>query len=74
MNEEYPRTDFYDVEPNEEEILDITVEEVEAAVKQMKNNKAVGPDQIPVFEGNEGSWISVPSGTFQQDPAWCPDA
>ena len=30
LNEEYPRTDFYDVEPHEEKTLDITIEEVEA--------------------------------------------
>ena len=47
LNEEYPRTDFYDLESHEEEIPGIKIEEVKSAVKQMKINKAVEPDQIP---------------------------
>ena len=47
LNEGYPRTDFYNVDPHEDEIPDISIEEVKVACQQMKNNKAVGPDLLP---------------------------
>lgn len=48
MNEEYPRSDFYNVEANEEDVSVIIFEEVEETVKQMKSNKAVRTDEIPI--------------------------
>ncbi|XP_063708920.1 uncharacterized protein LOC134837472 [Culicoides brevitarsis] len=47
LNEEFPRT----ARPTENSVCgpvqEITIEEVEIAVKKMKRNKAVGPDSIP---------------------------
>lgn len=47
LNEEFPRAVLPTEVPIEEEVDDITIEEVENAVTRMKRNKAVGPDNIP---------------------------
>lgn len=49
LNEKYPRNPTPVIQPIEvQNIEDILIEEIEAAVCQMKNGKAVGPDEIPV--------------------------
>ena len=47
LNEEFPRTTFRTCEPNHEDVPDISSDEVEFVIKQMKCNKAAGPDKIP---------------------------
>ncbi|XP_068219909.1 uncharacterized protein [Palaemon carinicauda] len=48
LNEENPRTVFEDGLPNEPVTIGVTRRELEQAVKKMKNNRAAGPDNIPV--------------------------
>lgn len=47
LNEQFPRSVTPNEAPVNEVVKEITLEEVELAVKQMKKNKAVGPDEIP---------------------------
>ncbi|XP_037775518.1 uncharacterized protein LOC119572482 [Penaeus monodon] len=48
LNEENDRYLRGDGEPNDQEVAEITREEVNAALKKIKNGKAMGPDDIPV--------------------------
>ncbi|XP_068225525.1 uncharacterized protein [Palaemon carinicauda] len=48
LNKENPRTVFEEGLPNKTVTIGVTRREVEQAVKKMKNNKAAGPDNIPV--------------------------
>ena len=48
LNEENPRAVFGDGVPNEGSTREINREEVEVALKEMKNGKAMGPDGISV--------------------------
>ncbi|CAH0719179.1 unnamed protein product, partial [Brenthis ino] len=47
LNEEYPSEHLIPLEPVRGPIEDLTLAEVQKAVSKMKNNKAVGPDEIP---------------------------
>lgn len=47
LNQEFPSNVSHEIDPVLTEIEDFSDEEVSEAVKQMKNGKAVGPDQIP---------------------------
>ena len=47
LNEQFPRIYFPRAVPNYDEVLGVTVEEVEKAVKDSKKRRAVGPDEIP---------------------------
>ena len=48
LNEEYPREQHQKGTPNQGLTIGVTRAEVESALKKMKNNKATGPDEIPV--------------------------
>ena len=48
LNEEYPREQHQNGTPNQVLTIGVTSAEVESALKKMKNNKATGPDEIPV--------------------------
>jgi exonuclease III len=48
LNEENPRSVMEDGTMNQGMTKEVTREEVEKAVSKMKNNKATGPDEIPV--------------------------
>ncbi|XP_068224895.1 uncharacterized protein [Palaemon carinicauda] len=48
LNKENPRTVFEEGLPNKTVTIGVTRREVEQAVNKMKNNKAAGPDNIPV--------------------------
>ena len=47
LNEEYPREQHQNGTPNQELTIGVTRAEVESALRKM-NNKATGPDEIPV--------------------------
>ena len=48
LNEEYPREQHQNGTPKQGLTIGVTRAEVERALKKMKNNKATGPDEIPV--------------------------
>ena len=48
LNEEYPREQHQNGTPDQGLTIGVTRAEVESALKKMKNNKATGPDEIPV--------------------------
>ena len=48
LNEEYPREQHQNGTPNQGLTIGVTRAEVESALRKMKNNKATGPDEIPV--------------------------
>ena len=48
LNEEYPREQHQNGTPNQGLTVGVTRVEVESAFRKMKNNKATGPDEIPV--------------------------
>ena len=48
LNEEYPREQHQNGTPNQGLTIGVTGAEVESALRKMKNNKATGPDEIPV--------------------------
>ena len=48
LNEEYPREQHQNGTPNQGLTIGVTRAEVECALRKMKNNKATGPDEIPV--------------------------
>ena len=48
LNEENERLIRDDGEPNDQLVGEVTREEVEGALKKMKNDKSIGPDEIPV--------------------------
>ena len=48
LNEEYPREQHKNRTPNQGLTVGVTRVEVESALRKMKNNKATGPDEIPV--------------------------
>ena len=48
LNDEYPREQHQNETPNQGLTIGVTRVEVESALKKMKNNKATGPDVIPV--------------------------
>ena len=48
LNEEYPREQHQNGTPNQGLTIGVTRAEMESALKKMKNNKAMGPDEIPV--------------------------
>ena len=47
-NEENPRVETEEVDPVSGPVEEVTVAEVRQAMKKMKNNKACGPDMVPV--------------------------
>ena len=47
-NEENPRVETEEADPVSGPVEEVTVAEVRQAMKKMKNNKACGPDMVPV--------------------------
>lgn len=62
LNEEFPRQNLTSQPKRHGPIQDVTVDEVHSAVQKMKNNRAVGPDNIPAELWKECSKTSE-SGT-----------
>ena len=48
LNKQYKREQYQNGTPNQGLTMGVTRAEVESALKEMKNNKATGPDEIPV--------------------------
>ena len=48
QNEEYPREQHQNGTPNQGLTIGVIRAEVESALRKLKNNKATGPDEIPV--------------------------